>query len=84
MIEVYFPGSKEQVYEPETVWVCTGSILNAQEGCRSPGADRVSLPWKIKKNLGHDKPLFTDTTGSMVIEIDKKRRPGFNRLKGQR
>ncbi|MHB9291096.1 putative Protein YgiW [Hollandina sp. SP2] len=68
------------------VWVCTGSILNAQEGYRGPGPTMVTVEvvktlkddylvtvqGKIEQFLGHEKYLFTDDTGSIVIEIDKK------------
>ncbi|MDR2257793.1 MAG: NirD/YgiW/YdeI family stress tolerance protein [Treponema sp.] len=66
--------------------ICTGSTLYAQEGYRGPGADivtvkaakslrddyPVTLRGKIEKFLGDDKYLFTDDTGSIVIEIDNR------------
>ncbi|MDR2158785.1 MAG: NirD/YgiW/YdeI family stress tolerance protein [Treponema sp.] len=63
-----------------------GSMLNAQEGYRGPGADivtvdaakslrddyPVTLRGKIEKFLGDEKYLFTDDTGSIIIEIDNR------------
>jgi uncharacterized protein (TIGR00156 family) len=63
-----------------------GSILNAQEGYRGPGPAVVTVEaaktlkdeypvkvqGKIERFLGDEKYLFTDDTGSIVIEIDKK------------
>ncbi|MDR0585403.1 MAG: NirD/YgiW/YdeI family stress tolerance protein [Treponema sp.] len=64
----------------------TGSILNAQEGYRGPGADivtvetaktlrddyPVTLKGKIERFLGDEKYLFSDDTGSIIIEIDNR------------
>jgi uncharacterized protein (TIGR00156 family) len=68
------------------VLALTGSMLNAQEGYRGPGPDTVTveaaknlkddypvtLKGKIEKFLGDEKYLFTDETGSIIIEIDDK------------
>jgi uncharacterized protein (TIGR00156 family) len=64
----------------------TGSMLNAQEGYRGLGVDivtvetakslrddcPVTLRGKIERFLGDEKYLFTDDTGSIIIEIDNR------------
>ncbi|MDR0706828.1 MAG: NirD/YgiW/YdeI family stress tolerance protein [Treponema sp.] len=61
-----------------------GSFVNAQEGFRGPGPDVVTvdaakglrdgypviLKGKIERFLGDEKYLFTDETGSIIVEID--------------
>ncbi|MDR0785832.1 MAG: NirD/YgiW/YdeI family stress tolerance protein [Treponema sp.] len=63
-----------------------GSILNAQEGYKGPNASAVTvkaaksmrddypvtLQGKIEQFLGNEKYLFTDDTGSIIIEIDNR------------
>jgi uncharacterized protein (TIGR00156 family) len=61
-----------------------GSFSNAQEGFSGPGPDIVTvdaakglrddypvvLRGKIERFLGDEKYLFTDETGSIIVEID--------------
>jgi uncharacterized protein (TIGR00156 family) len=61
-------------------------MLNAQEGYQGPGAELVTvetiknlrddfpvtLQGKIERFLGDEKYLFTDGTGSIVVEIDDR------------
>jgi uncharacterized protein (TIGR00156 family) len=68
------------------VLLFAGSVLDAQEGYRGPGADvvtvdaakslrddyPVTLRGKIERFLGDEKYLFTDDTGSIIIEIDDR------------
>ncbi|MDR1179734.1 MAG: NirD/YgiW/YdeI family stress tolerance protein [Spirochaetales bacterium] len=68
------------------VLVCAGSLVSAQEGYRGPGADLVTveaakglkddypvvLRGKIERFLGDEKYLFTDETGSIIVEIDDR------------
>jgi uncharacterized protein (TIGR00156 family) len=63
-----------------------GSLANAQEGFRGPGPDVVTvdaakglrddypvvLRGRIERFLGDEKYLFTDETGSIIIEIDNR------------
>jgi uncharacterized protein (TIGR00156 family) len=63
-----------------------GSLANAQEGFRGPGPGIVTvdtarglrdnhpvvLRGRIERFLGDEKYLFTDETGSITVEIDKK------------
>jgi uncharacterized protein (TIGR00156 family) len=63
-----------------------GSFVNAQEGFRGPGPDVVTvdaakglrddypviLKGKIERFLGDEKYLFTDETGSIIVEIDDR------------
>jgi uncharacterized protein (TIGR00156 family) len=63
-----------------------GSPVNAQDGYRGPGADVVTvetakglrdeypvvLRGKIERFLGDEKYLFTDETGSIIVEIDNR------------
>jgi uncharacterized protein (TIGR00156 family) len=63
-----------------------GSLANAQEGFRGPGPDvvtvdvakglrddyPVALRGKIERFLGDEKYLFTDETGSIIVEIDNR------------
>ncbi|MDR0407810.1 MAG: NirD/YgiW/YdeI family stress tolerance protein [Campylobacteraceae bacterium] len=63
-----------------------GSFAGAQEGFRGPGPDIVTvetakslrddypivLRGKIERFLGDEKYLFTDVTGSIVVEIDNR------------
>jgi uncharacterized protein (TIGR00156 family) len=68
------------------VLVFASSALNAQEGYRGPGAEivtvevaknsrddyPVTLRGKIEKSLGDEKYLFTDDTGSIIVEIENR------------
>jgi uncharacterized protein (TIGR00156 family) len=61
-------------------------MLDAQDGYRGPGSDivtvevvkslkddyPVTLRGKIERFLGDKKYLFTDDTGSIIIEIDNR------------
>jgi uncharacterized protein (TIGR00156 family) len=72
--------------------IFAGSALNAQEGYRGPRADAVTvekaknlkddspviLKGKIERFLGDEKYIFTDETGSIVVEIDDKLWRGFS------
>ena len=63
-----------------------GSLANAQEGFRGPGPDIVTvdeakglrddypvvLRGKIERFLGDEKYLFTDETGSIIVEIENR------------
>jgi uncharacterized protein (TIGR00156 family) len=63
-----------------------GSLANAQEGFRGPGPDIVTvdaakglrddypvvLRGRIERFLGDEKYLFTDETGSIIVEIDNR------------
>jgi uncharacterized protein (TIGR00156 family) len=63
-----------------------GFLANAQEGFRGPGPDIVTvdaakglrddypvvLRGKIERFLGDEKYLFTDETGSIIVEIDNR------------
>ncbi|MDR0720522.1 MAG: NirD/YgiW/YdeI family stress tolerance protein [Treponema sp.] len=63
-----------------------GSFVNAQEGFRGPGPDVVTvdeakslrddypvvLRGRIERFLGDEKYLFTDETGSIIVEIDNR------------
>jgi uncharacterized protein (TIGR00156 family) len=63
-----------------------GSPANAQEGFRGPGPDLVTvdaakslrddypvvLRGRIERFLGDEKYLFTDETGSIIVEIDQR------------
>jgi uncharacterized protein (TIGR00156 family) len=63
-----------------------GSLTYAQEGFRGPGPDvvtvdvakglrddyQVVLRGKIERFLGDEKYLFTDETGSIIVEIDNR------------
>ena len=63
-----------------------GSLACTQEGFRGPGPDIVTvdaakglkddypviLRGKIERFLGDEKYLFTDETGSIVVEIDNR------------
>jgi uncharacterized protein (TIGR00156 family) len=63
-----------------------GGFANAQEGFSGPGPDIVSidaaknlkddypviLRGRIERFLGDEKYLFTDKTGSIIVEIDNK------------
>jgi uncharacterized protein (TIGR00156 family) len=63
-----------------------GSLVSAQEGFRGPGPDvvtvdvakglrddyPVALRGKIERFLGDEKYLFTDETGSIIVEIDNR------------
>jgi uncharacterized protein (TIGR00156 family) len=74
------------------VLILAGSMLNAQEGYRGPGAnivtaevaktlrddDPVTLQGKIERFLGDEKYLFTDDTGSIIVEIDNRLWHGFS------
>jgi uncharacterized protein (TIGR00156 family) len=69
-----------------------GAQVNAQEGYRGPGADVVTveeakglrddypvvLRGKIERFLGDEKYLFTDETGSIIVEIDNRLWRGFS------
>jgi uncharacterized protein (TIGR00156 family) len=64
----------------------TGSLADAQEGFSGPGPDVVTvdaakglrddypvvLRGKIERSLGDEKYLFTDETGSIIVEIDNR------------
>jgi uncharacterized protein (TIGR00156 family) len=72
--------------------IFAGLSLNAQEGYRGPGADAVTvekaknlkddspviLKGKIERFLGDEKYIFTDETGSIVVEIDDNLWRGFS------
>jgi uncharacterized protein (TIGR00156 family) len=63
-----------------------GLLANAQEGFKGPGPDNVTvdaakglkddypvvLRGRIERFLGDEKYLFTDETGSIVVEIDNR------------
>jgi uncharacterized protein (TIGR00156 family) len=63
-----------------------GSMVHAQEGYRGPGANAVTvetakgmrddtpvtLRGKLEQFLGDEKYLFTDETGSIIVEIDNR------------
>jgi uncharacterized protein (TIGR00156 family) len=64
----------------------TGSFVTAQEGFRGPGPEPVTvdavkglnddypvvLRGKIERSLGDERYLFTDETGSIIVEIDNR------------
>jgi uncharacterized protein (TIGR00156 family) len=68
------------------IFALAGLTLSAQDGYRGPGADIVTveaakslrddfpvvLRGKIEKFLGDEKYLFTDDTGSIIIEIENR------------
>jgi uncharacterized protein (TIGR00156 family) len=75
-----------------SVLVFAGSFVSAQDGYRGPGADVVTveaakglrndypviLRGKIERFLGDEKYLFTDETGSIIVEIDNRLWRGFS------
>jgi uncharacterized protein (TIGR00156 family) len=66
--------------------VFVGYFANAQEGFKGPGPDVVTideakgmrddypvvLRGKIERFLGDEKYLFTDETGSIIVEIENR------------
>jgi uncharacterized protein (TIGR00156 family) len=68
------------------ILVFAGYFANAQEGFKGPGPDIVTvdaakglrddypvvLRGKIERFLGDEKYLFTDETGSIIVEIDNR------------
>jgi uncharacterized protein (TIGR00156 family) len=77
---------KRKIFVCLLVALALGSMVHAQEGYRGPGANAVTvetaksmrddtpvtLRGKLEQFLGDEKYLFTDDTGSIVIEIDNR------------